>query len=208
MPILTLNPVSCSVIYNTGSAVSWSSIRNAGSGTYIASSSGERIATVQADAGGFNWLARGILAFNTSILGNNIRIISTKVRIYGNNKADTLSITPVLHLASATPSNPASLAAGDFSQIGRVTFGNITYAGFSTAGWNEFASNDNIILNINNLGYSCFSLQLSNDINDAAPTLPGSVATSTFAINMIDGSNQPELVIEYELLSTGLQMML
>lgn len=205
---VTIQALACTVIYNNVGGSAWSTLRDAASGSYAASATGERIASIQADAGGFNWIARGIITFDTSFLGNGVTINSARVRIFGNNKVDTLAITPLLYLASANPTNPSSIGTGDYSKIGRVSFGGISYASFSTSGWNEWMSVSGIINNINKTGATGFSLQIGHDLNNTPPSLPGSISTSTFQIDMADVTNKPELIITYTPLSTGLQMLL
>ncbi|MEK7112226.1 MAG: hypothetical protein AAB875_02760, partial [Patescibacteria group bacterium] len=88
---------------------------------------------------------RGIFVFDTSGLNDGATISSATFSIYGRSKVDNIGITPKIGLTQGYSASSTALAASDYN-VGnwsntRICDTDITYAGYSTAGYNDFALN-------------------------------------------------------------------
>ena len=146
-------------------------------------------------------LYRSFYSFDTSSLGAGASISGATFGYYGYSKSDGLSCTPSVNLYGWVPSSNANtLVNGDYSKRGTTAFCDtpITYSGWSTSGYNNFALNASGIGNISKTGVSCFSLL--NDSYDVAGTQPNwvtSAASYLRGYTSDNGSNEPQLVVTY-----------
>ena len=148
----------------------------------------------------FNQLRHVYILFDTSSLSNGT-ISSSVFSGYYSNKINTLG-SPDLHLASSTPASNTALIGADFQNVGRTSFGSITYAAFTASQYNNITLNADGLANISKTGISKFSLQLSWDINNSFTGVWVSAESSFLAIISADtaGTSQdPKLVVQYSL---------
>lgn len=148
----------------------------------------------------FSFLKRGFVTFNTFGLSAAANISAVTLSIYGNAKTNGLG-TPDMHVAGVTLGNPYTLVTSDFAKAQTTSFGSISYASFSTTGYNDISLNASGIAAINKVGFTEFSIQLSWDIlNNFSGTWSASPANSQMAVVNGNGvsSQRPKLTITYE----------
>ena len=112
-----------------------------------------------------NNIWRAFILFNTSSLGGGAVISSAVFSGYGSENYSDLG-EAYHHLAGSTPASNTAIVPSDYQQIGRVSFGSISYASFATSGYNNITLNANGLANISKTGISKFSMQNSWDINN------------------------------------------
>ncbi|MBU3969147.1 hypothetical protein KJ991_02975 [Patescibacteria group bacterium] len=157
------------------------------------------IKLIASDENLFDILFRSYILFDTSSVGDGAIISSAVFSGYYNTKANGLG-TPSLHLASSTPASNTALVPADYQQIGRTSFGSITYASFTINQYNDITLNANGINNINKTGISKFSLQLGWDIDNSFTgtwTAFANSAMNIYSAEQTDTSQDPKLVVTY-----------
>lgn len=145
-------------------------------------------------------LYRSFILFDTSSLTAGATISSVVLSVVGQLKDSGLG-SPNLHVAGATTASNTALATGDFANRGTTSFGNVTYASFSTSGYNDITLDANGIANVSKTGVSKFSLQLSWDILNSFTGSWSSFATAYFQMLGAETSgttSDPKLVVTYE----------
>lgn len=148
-------------------------------------------------------LTRGIFLFDTSGLPDNANISAATLSIYGSGKKDDLNITPDVKVYSSNPASNTALEPGDFDCLGSTAFCDtpITYANWSTTGYNDFALNSSGIAQISKTGVSKFGLRNANyDVSGTTPAwsdsgLPGSALENYYAEQ--GTGYKPKLVVTY-----------
>ena len=210
---LTKNPVAganspCDgYVLDYGNNMVWASlIAEAGNYFDVAASTGYAFAAFATTTSN-QWerLGKSIFLFDTSSLTASATISDAVLSLYGFSKGDESSNTPNLDIYAATPANTNTLANGDFTQVGAVsqTGSPITYANFSTAGYNDFTFDATGRGNISKTGISKFGARNAN--YDVAATAPTWGSNKTMLINVYfadNASNKPKLVITYTVPST------
>jgi hypothetical protein len=185
---------------------SWSSIRD-GAGTNV-SDTGSRIASIRSDSGGdWDFIYRGAFTFDTSSLSDSASITSATAFFYGAGKQDGVSITPTVNIYGFTGS-AVNFQTSDYSNFGTTEFSSdISYASFSTSGYNEFSLNSSGIANISKTGISKFGTRESTyDAPNSEPTATNDNQESGFTVSFADTAgttSDPKLVVEYSLPSAG-----
>jgi len=200
------NTVDGSVEHNVGTYTTWAAIRDgAGTGAYptVASEAAQWIAAGDA-AGTWQVIARGIFLFDTSALTADASISATVLSLYGQSKQDVEGWTPNLDIYTSAPASNTDLVAGDFDSLGTVsqTGSPITYASFSTAGYNDFTFNATGKGNVSKTGVSKFGSRNANyDVANSAPafTAFASNGIAVYYADQAGTANDPKLVVEYSL---------
>lgn len=111
----------------------------------------------------YGTLVRSFYSFDTSLIGTPSTVSDVIISIVGTGKVNAVG-SPDFHIAGGTLTNSNALVTGDFVNRGVTSFGSVTYANFSTAGYNSITLNASGIANISKTGISVFSAQLSWDI--------------------------------------------
>jgi len=146
---------------------------------------------------------RNAFLFDTSSIGAGATISSGYFKGYGSSKSDGLSATPTINIYASNPASDTAMAAGDYDSFGSTAFCDtaITYAGWSTAGYNQFNLNSSGIAAVAATGITKLgTLNPEYDVADSQPNWVSgsqSVISGYFADN---GSNEPILNVTY---STG-----
>lgn len=162
-------------LYGAGSGVAWATIIAAGGTNADDSSASETIMQIREDTASNTWrvLLRSIFLFDTSAIPDTDTISSATFSIVGTAKTDAgTPITPNIDVYTSAPASNTAIVAGDFDSLGSIsqTGSPITYAGFSTSGYNDFAFNATGIGNISKTGVSKFGLRNANyDVAAIAP---------------------------------------
>lgn len=160
--------------------------------------------TQTTDSAAWRLNTRSIFLFDTSALPDDAIISSAVLSFYGESKSDGLSATPNINVYSANPASDVALVGADYSTCGSTPFCDtpVTYAGWSTSGYNDFTLNATGIAAISKTGLT--KLSLRNAAYDVGATPPASGVTNTSSV--ISGytteetsvSNaKPKLVITY-----------
>ena len=132
------------VRYST-SATSWSAIRDgAGSAALPSAASGAFIDIYASSVEASPWVRidRSIYLFDTSSIPDTDVVSVATLSLFGLDKFDGLSVTPNINIYASTPASNTDLVAGDYTQTGTTAFSTaISYASYSTTGYNAFALN-------------------------------------------------------------------
>lgn len=189
---------------------SWSTLQS-GSGTNasdndatITSGTGDGSVSIRCDTSSDWWarLERAIVLFDTSSIDDGDTLDSATLSVYGTFKNDDLSASPTLNVFSSAPASNTALVAGDFDSLGTTEYSSdITYASYSTSGYNDFTLNASGEAAVDFTGVSKFGLRESTyDAPNSSPTHPGSSQTATFSFRGAEQTgttNDPKLVIEH-----------
>lgn len=144
---------------------------------------------------------RGLVTFTNSTLNSSCVISAATLSVYGaakgaqNGEAD-------FNLIDVTPINSAVYVAGDYKQTTYTRLAeNISYASFSTSGYNTFTLNSAGLAAINTMGNSTFMFTHSADTNITNLSLTwASAGTTRFILRSTaydSGSVKPYLTITY-----------
>jgi hypothetical protein len=190
--------------YSAGSGQSWATIRNAAGSGFRDNVSPENIIYIASDSGSNNWkiMERSIFLFDTSALTSAASVSAATFSIFGNGKTDPQGWTPNVNLYASTPASNTGLANGDFAQIGSTAYCNtpISYSGFSTSAYNDFALNSTGIAAVSLTSITKLGLRNANyDVANVSPTWAASMDSQIdclFAENTGTASD-PKLVITY-----------
>lgn len=140
-----------------------------------------------------------IYTFSTSTIGAGSTISDATLSLFGTAKTNALG-SPDLHLAGATPAADNTLASSDYPNVQATSFGNVTYANWSTTAYNDVTLDANGIANVNKTGISRFSARTDWDINNSFTGVWASAALSNLTHNTADAAgtaNDPKLVVTY-----------
>lgn len=172
-----------------------------GTGTTVSNAS-FYAALVQSSTTSNRWaeIDRGFYLFDTSALPDNANISSATLSLYGSSKADTGSWSPSINIYSANPAATNNIVNADYDQVGTTPYSTaITYANWSTTGYNDFALNATGIAAISKDGITKFSSrEVTYDVANTAPTWASNKVAS-FTIYTADNGDayRPKLVINY-----------
>lgn len=162
----------------------WATMRD-GTGTHIDDSSSPEYAFLTNDSTDdkYRSLLRSYFLFDTSSIPDGDNIDSAILSLYGNAKADALSITPDLNIYKPTTAFNTSLTTGDFDVGGwdaTAYSTTITYAGFSTTAYNDFTLNASGLANISKTGVSKFGARnASYDVANSSYTITANATVNT-----------------------------
>src|SRR5690606_32562675 len=180
----------------------------------------ENIATIRGGAGTFNSNAsvsevrlkahsgtnnqysenyRFLMGFDTSSIGATSTITSATLSFRAFDKTNALG-EPTTYVVSATPASNTALANSDYSQVGSTSFGTLTYASASTAGYNDITLDSNGIANISKTGVSKFALRNQYDfLNSTAPSWFANLYAGlrVYTDDQFDTANDPKLTVIY-----------
>jgi hypothetical protein len=154
-----------------GSGGTWSSVRNAGSGSVVNMSDGSNRAGIQSSSVP-EWtdILRAYLLFDTSSLPNTSLITSASMNCYASLKnADYGGAVTVV---SSSPASNIDLVNADYSQIGSTAFCTpLDVGSIITGNYNAIALNASGIAAITPIGISKFGLRWEDDRANTEPTL-------------------------------------
>lgn len=148
----------------------------------------------------FNEMYRGIACFDTSSLTAGATISSATFSGYGFLKFNNIG-SDNLHAVSSTPGSTTSAPVStDYGAFGNTSFGSVSYAAFSTSGYNDFTLNASGISNISKTAISQFGTKLGWDISGSfgGGWMNGQVtAFYTYAATETGTTQDPKLVVNY-----------
>src|SRR5439155_8215333 len=113
-----------------------------------------------------------IFLFDTSSLPDSDVISSSTLSLYGQSKADGNSSAPNVNIYSSAPASNTGIANGDYDSLGATAFSTaITYAGWSTSGYNNFQLNASGLAAISTTSIAKFGTRDAlYDVANSAPS--------------------------------------
>jgi len=149
----------------------------------------------------FTQINRCIFLFNTAAIPDDATVTSVTLSIWGNGKDDSLNITPTVNVFASAPASSTVLASSDFQTISSTALATaITYANWSTTGWNTFTFNSSGIALVSKTGVSKFATR--EGTYDAGSSTPAWSSSKSSYVNgrMADFANtdyDPYLSVTY-----------
>jgi len=148
-------------------------------------------------------LRRGVFLFDTSALPDACVITSAVLSIYGRGKVDEGSWTPNVNIYSSDPASNTDLVAGDFDSLGSVAYATaITYAAWSTSGYNDFTLNASGKGAISKTGVSKFGTRDAKYDVSGTPPSPWASDDISYLQNYYaeqGAGYKPKLVVTYSI---------
>ena len=188
-------------VRRAGFGNTWADVRD-GAGTEINDSvDNSPFAYISSDSGDWTRIYRSIFLFDTSALTAGATISAAVGSLQGNAKADPGSWTPDINIYASAPASNTSLAAADYGQVGTTPFATaITYSGWSTSAYNDFALNAAGLAAIAKTGITKLGARNAN--YDVANTAPSPVSTHTAYLwgifaDTAGTTTDPKLVVTY-----------
>ena len=189
-------------MYVNNAGTSWGTLRGLTGSVADDTSASDWYARIDSDTTSNQWdiIMRSGFLFDTSAIPDSDSISSATFSLYGVSKVDNLSITPNINVYSFTPASNTALVTGDFANFGTTAYCDtaITYAGFSTSGYNDFVLNATGIAAISKTGVT--KLGIRNAAYDAANVAP-TWSSGTFSelkgyfADQTGTTNDPKLVV-------------
>jgi hypothetical protein len=184
--------------YDEENPLSWAAIVAAAGNYLYGDSEGYGITTITCgtDRDKFYELSRGLAIFPLSAISGKT-IISAKIRLLGNYKADDLNAKPSTNIYSASPASHTELVASDYSKVGSTPLSTAAaYDDWPLFDWVEFELNaDGLALLTGD--YACFAMRNAN--YDVAGVESPWVQEQHCYV----GWDTPQLVVTVESTTTG-----
>jgi hypothetical protein len=143
---------------------------------------------------------RSILLFNTSGLPDDATITAATLSVYGFGKADPSSNSPSTAVYSSNPASNTALQNSDYVTLGTTAFSNsISYASYSTSGYNDYTLNSSGIAAISLTGISKFGLRTNYDAAGTSPTWASGQPETYVSLYFAEQGTgyKPKLVVTY-----------
>lgn len=147
----------------------------------------------------FATLYRGFILFDTSSLPDDATLVSATLSLYGFSFSNTLG-SDDLHVTSSSPASSTALATGDFGNIGRTSFGSLSYASATTSAYNDISLNSTGLATVSKTGITKLGTQLAWDLNNSFTGTWSSLGSTIFRFRSADQtgtSNDPYLTVVY-----------
>lgn len=191
--------------FNDAGTPTWAQMRAGTNAVLEVDNTSANTSIVEFGGNATTWrrIIRSGFTFDTSALGAGATITSATFSIYGTAKVDNLTITPNVNIYGWTPSVDYNFPASDFAiaNWGSTAFCDtaITYTGWSTAGYNDFALNAAGLAAISLTGITKIACRNVNyDITGTEPSLAAnSSSLSGYYSDQTGTTNDPKLVITY-----------
>ena len=177
----------------------------AGAGTNVSTSDvNGQIASLVASTttNQFANLIRGFFSFDTHALTASATIASATVSFYLTSNFNNLGAGDTIHLAGATPAAVNTLAASDYGNVQRTSFGSLVLSTTTTSAYNAFTLNASGLAAINKTGVTSVSCQNDHDLQNAFGGTWVSGGVLLFQGNYADqtgSSNDPKLEVTYSI---------
>lgn len=193
------------LLFQSGADLTWSAARDGAGNGSDAGTGGGRYVGFKSDATAdtFEIFYRFIANFYTEALPDTDIISSAVVSLFGTLKLDEMGVTPNMNVYSAAPTSPTGPTNSDFATLGTTPLCDtpVTYAGYSEAGYNNWALNATGIAAINKTGVTSLGFRNANyDVANTPPTWSGDAEESSLFGRHADNtgtSEDPMLVVEH-----------
>jgi hypothetical protein len=194
------------------SGEAWATIR-AGDGTESSNADTDKHVffirmTYLNDPNKYDWLGRSIFLFDTSSLPDTAVISAGVMSLYGTTKKDDgTAISPNVDIYTSNPASNTALVASDHQTIGTTsqTGSPITYANWSTSGYNDFTLNATGRGNISKTSITKFGGRNVNyDVDGSTPTWASQSEhyVKCYFADEAGTSTDPKLVVTYTVPAT------
>ncbi len=173
----------------------------AGAGTTVfdAVATGDNYIQASTTSNQYQALYRFIACFDTSPLTIGAVISAATLSMYGRTQIANLGQMN-MSLVTSNPASTSILAASDFQTVGTTKqAADITYASWTTVGYNDWTLNATGLGNISKNGISKFASALSCDIDNAAPTWASNAVSEmgVYQADQVGTTQDPKLVVTY-----------
>lgn len=203
--VSTFYPTTDGWVAARNQTTTWATLR-AANGTNVDSAGTDTSTLFAADPTSNTWddIFRALFIFDTSSIPDADTISAATFSLYGETKQDSNSNTPSTNIYPGTTASDTALAAADFQSNTSSTAWcdtPVTYAGFSTTGYNDFALNATGIAGIDKVTANKTKIAWKDkkyDVDGATPTWgSGSPQTGQFAytVDQTGTSQDPKLVV-------------
>lgn len=149
-----------------------------------------------------NRIDRIFLLFDTSGIPDTDTISSATISVYGSSKSQQGVVNMAMNITQANPASNSAIANADYQATlpytTKLSDTSISYASFSTTGYNDWALNSSGIANISKTGTSKFSWRYDGDIDNSGPgTGAGTDDQNMNALGYVTAgtSQDPKLVV-------------
>jgi hypothetical protein len=190
--------------YSLGSGASWATICAAAGTAANDTATSNSCMNIVSDNVSNQWIRvrRGIYLFDTSSITSGATISATVMSLYGVAKDDGLDIAADVDVYASSPGSDTALASGDFDSFGSIsqTGSPISYASFSTAGYNDFTFNATGRGNVSKTGISKFGTRNANyDVAGSPPAWANDteIYIDAYFADQTGTANDPKLVVTY-----------
>jgi len=204
---LTVYPASGTAVdgkvERSGVSESWATIRAGAGNAFDANPVDSQFVSIKGDVSpNYIHLKRSIFLFDTSALTAAATITAATMSLRGNYKQNPNSDSVTINIYSSTPGSNTTLANSDYGQIGSTAQCDtaITYAGYTTSGYNDFLFNATGRGNISKTGISKFGArEATYDVGGTTPS--GGINCQPIMGGLYSGqtgtTQDPKLVITY-----------
>jgi hypothetical protein len=183
----------------------WATCHDRVSGTSGADSDAYLAVHISTGSGtdGFRYLLRSQIFFDSSAIPDTDTVSAATLSIYGTDKADVgTAINPTCNIFGSTSVATTTIPDSDFSALNATAKCDtaITYANWSTAGYNDFTLNASGLADVSKTGLSRFAWrEAAYDAPNSAPTWS---AATDHRINgnsadVAGTANDPKLVVTH-----------
>lgn len=158
-------------------------------------------------------LYRSIFTLDTSALTAAAVIASATFSLYGSAKQDTFGAAPTTDLYAVTPSANNNITGSDFTTFGTTSYTGspLSYASFSTTGYNALALNATGLAAIAKTGITKIGVRNANfDVAGVAPTWTASAQSYVYGYfaDQLGSTNDPKLEVTYSMQAQALITLL
>ncbi len=146
-------------------------------------------------------LVRSLFLFDTSALTAGATVTAVTTSIYGKSSFDQDSKAPNLNIYTATTVSNTVLSNGDHNTMGSTALStSITFAGFNTSGYNNFAENATGIAAVSKTGITKRALRNANyDVAAVNPAMGANhdMYIEVYFADQTGTTNDPKMVVTY-----------
>lgn len=189
-------------LYQTGTKVSYSTLRSGAGDNYLNTKASAAELTSASSKDTYAELRRGALVFDTSAIGSGTTITACTLYLYVSATQSGVG-TPSYNVTNFSPANPDSLVAGDYDSFSstKLCSTDVPYSSCTPATWISFTF-DSARLNdgsISKTGHTCIMFRDTWDINNSfTGTWAKSVTTEVSVYGYGQGSYSAYLDVSYQ----------
>lgn len=184
----------------------WATLHDAAGNDFSDTSDPTQIAAIEASttADRFNQIFRSIFLFDSSSIPDSDSIDAATMSVRGTTKSNAANFSPApeINVYTSNPASNTGLTGTDYSTLGTVAQSdtNITHAGYSTTGYNDFVLNATGRGNVSKTSVSKFGIrEATYDAANVAPTWVNSGQWNMLAnhAEAADVTTDPKLAVTH-----------
>ncbi len=188
------------VVDRTAVSGTWAAVRD-GAGNAATDDATSFLLILEADTVLDRWfnMSRGIMLFDTSSIPAGAAIISARLRLYVETKADT-NFSQSVNVVASTPASNTALVNADYGQLAATAFITAaTIASLTTSAYNNLTLNATGLAAITRAGITKLGLRLSSDFNNVEPAwVNGGMANVRISTAEAVALQRPILEVTYD----------